>query len=491
MLRELVVSLKLLNLAVTIKILNPFTMCATQSTLQAKLKQSPMFNLSLSSKELFHSNMLAWIAEDEETKDLFEEILKLFGVEETKAQVFAEKIRKDEYMVLREYKNFDLCICEKIKTDDTEEEYKEGRILLVLENKFKSIPYKAQLLKYQVEVAKLNEEGLKALIRSKGKGGKQIRKEKLAQLMKENITEITPHFVLLSLTQNAYGFDFTQKTFSVNGCNWHYVSYEEYAKLIFDHTSDTDFKGQVIRDYANYIKKFSSDLNQKLSQSITDNITDKKWTETLATNKDLKSIRMDDIWQKLIANLILIELCNEGKNKGLLPSNKDYSVGTKTENFIKLEDKSVVHVGAGLSRASGLVEIKINIGDDCVFGVQIQGGLYKRLLETTKKRLPTNTTDQRDYYTPKLNVLLDMFRLKKNGVWNVRPSIFVNSTPLYPKWENKKAGLQGFGGYDNTFIAQWMKIPDNATVRDVIAAMIEDCKKVRALFPLVNGNTNP
>ena len=128
-------SLKLLNLAVTIKILNPFTMCATQLTLQEQLKQSPMFNLSLSSKELFHSNMLAWIAEDEDTETLFVKILELFGLANNIAQDIAKKIRSDEYMVLREYKNFDLCICEKIKTDDTEEGYKEGRILLVLENK--------------------------------------------------------------------------------------------------------------------------------------------------------------------------------------------------------------------------------------------------------------------------------------------------------------------------------------------------------------------
>lgn len=449
MLRELVVSLKLLNLAVTIKIINPFTMCATQLTLQEQLKKSPMFNLSLSSKELFHSNMLAWIAEDAETETLFVEILKFFGVEETKAQDFAEKIRKDEYMVLREYKNFDLCICEKELAPNTVKGYKEGQILLVLENKFKSIPYKAQLEKYQQKAYVLNKS-------------------------EENL-----HFVLLSLTQNAYEFNFTQKTFSVNGCDWHYVSYEEYADLLLKDSSVTGFKTQVIEDYANYIKEFSSYLNQNLPQSITNG----KWTSTLAPNDDLKPIRMDDIWQKLIANLILIELCKEGKNKGLLPFNKDYSVGTKTEDFVELQDKSVVHVGAGLSRASGLVEIKINIGDDCVFGVQIQGGLYKRLLETTKKRLPTNTTDQRDYYTPKLNVLLDMFRLNQNGVWNFTPNIFDNSQPLYPKWTNEKAGLQGFGGYDNTFIAQWMKIPDNATVRDVIAAMIEDCKEVRALFP--------
>lgn len=469
-------------------------MCATQPNLQAELKKSPMFNLSLSSKELFHSNMLAWIAEDADTETLFVKILELFGVADDKATEIAENIRKGEYMVLREYKNFDLCICEKIKikTDDTEEssvteeEYKEGRILLVLENKFKSIPYKAQLEKYQDDVDNLNIEGLKVLIRSKGV--KQIRNEKVDYYKSQyKINDITPHFVLLSLTENIYEFEVNENKFDVDKPTWHYVSYKKYAELIFDHTSDTDFKGKVIKDYANYIKKFSSYLNQKLPQSIAD----EKWTSTLAPNKDLKPIRMDDIWQKLIANLILIELCKAGKTKGLLPPNKDYSVGTKTEDFIKLTDPDVVHVGAGLSRASGLVEIKINIGHGCVFGVQIQGGLYKRLLETTKNDLPPNKSGQIAYYTPKLNVLSDMFRLNQTDDWYVTHKIFDNSQPLYPKWKNTKAGLQGFGGYDNTFIAQWMKISENATVEEVIAAMIEDCMEVRELFPLVNGNTNP
>lgn len=461
MLRELVVSLKLLNLAVTIKILNPFTMCATQLTLQEQLKQSPMFNLSLSSKELFHSNMLAWIAEDEDTETLFVKILELFGLANNIAQDIAKKIRSDEYMVLREYKNFDLCICEKESAPNTVKGYKEGQMLLVLENKFKSIPYKAQLEKYQQKAYDLNKR------------------------------KAYPHFVLLSLTQNAYEFDFTNNPFSVNGCDWHYVSYKEYAELLFKDSSVTGFKADVIKDYANYIKAFSNYLSQNLPQSIAG----EKWTSTLAPNDDLKPIRMDDIWQKLIANLILIELCKKGIEETLVTSPAQYSVGTKTENFIKLQDKSVVHVGAGLSRASGLVEIKINIGDDCVFGVQIQGGLYKRLLETTKGVLPTNTSGQIAYYTPKLNVLSDMFRLNLNGVWKFTPNIFgnsqPNSQPLYPKWTNTKAGLQGFGGYDNTFIAQWMKISDKATVGDVIAAMIKDCMEVRKLFPLVNGNTYP
>ena len=111
-----------------------------------------MFHLSLSSKELFHSNLLAWLAEDPDTRELFVVVLKLFGLENSQAEKLADGIRGNEYMVLREYNNFDFCICEKLKNwkeKPGEEEYVPGRVVLVLENKFKSIPYETQLKGYE------------------------------------------------------------------------------------------------------------------------------------------------------------------------------------------------------------------------------------------------------------------------------------------------------------------------------------------------------
>lgn len=61
--------------------------------------------------------------------------------------------------VKREYKNFDFSICEKIIND---EESETEKIRLVLENKFKSIAYKAQLDNYKKKVDALNEEADKA-----------------------------------------------------------------------------------------------------------------------------------------------------------------------------------------------------------------------------------------------------------------------------------------------------------------------------------------
>lgn len=38
------------------------------ATFVETLKNNPIFQLSLSSKELFHSNFLAWLAEDDNTR---------------------------------------------------------------------------------------------------------------------------------------------------------------------------------------------------------------------------------------------------------------------------------------------------------------------------------------------------------------------------------------------------------------------------------------
>ena len=45
-----------------------------------KLKGNAIFQLSLSSKELFHSNFLAWLAEDENTRNILGHLQKRVDV---------------------------------------------------------------------------------------------------------------------------------------------------------------------------------------------------------------------------------------------------------------------------------------------------------------------------------------------------------------------------------------------------------------------------
>lgn len=119
------------------------------------LKTSPMFKLSLSSKELFHSNFLEWLSNVDQ--DAFKRLI-LYMADLEEGYEWPEVWR-----VKREYNNFDLCIVaydqygednenEKDINDDTN----DSRILFVIENKVKSIPYKEQLQRYAIEAEKLN-----------------------------------------------------------------------------------------------------------------------------------------------------------------------------------------------------------------------------------------------------------------------------------------------------------------------------------------------
>lgn len=89
------------------------------------LTQSPIFQMSLSSKELFHSNFIAWLAEKYP-----DEMSKVFGAN--------GRVKKVE----REKKNIDLTL-----------HLSNGK-KIIIENKVKSIPYADQLNRYNKACSK-------------------------------------------------------------------------------------------------------------------------------------------------------------------------------------------------------------------------------------------------------------------------------------------------------------------------------------------------
>ena len=86
------------------------------------LDSSPIYAMSLGSHELFHSNIWAWMM-----KKYPSSIHKVFGI---------ERIESPE--IKREFKKRDITIKNKNSKGD----------IWIIENKFKSIPYAEQLVKY-------------------------------------------------------------------------------------------------------------------------------------------------------------------------------------------------------------------------------------------------------------------------------------------------------------------------------------------------------
>lgn len=86
------------------------------------LKESPMFQLSLASKELFHSNILAWIGSwegyDKGPNHPFRQMMSKLGA----LHAVAPDSWGEDWYVAREYKNFDLCVLDSIPEDFVESE---------------------------------------------------------------------------------------------------------------------------------------------------------------------------------------------------------------------------------------------------------------------------------------------------------------------------------------------------------------------------------
>ena len=126
------------------------------------LKNNFLFQASLGSKELFHSNMLAWLLEQKNKEGEYE-VLKMFMKDVLSIEI--PLIRNEqEIRIAREEKNIDLIV-----------KWKEGDDFnyAFIENKIKSIPTPEQLVKYDKTI-----ESYKGVVRLdiEGKVNKLTRK---------------------------------------------------------------------------------------------------------------------------------------------------------------------------------------------------------------------------------------------------------------------------------------------------------------------------
>jgi hypothetical protein len=111
-----------------------------------KLKNNFLFQASLGSKELFHSNMLAWILEQRNHKGEFE-VLRIF-LNEFLNENMPVITNPEEIIIAREEKKIDLII-----------KWKSGENFnyVFIENKLKSIPTNSQLSEYDNVVRKYSQ----------------------------------------------------------------------------------------------------------------------------------------------------------------------------------------------------------------------------------------------------------------------------------------------------------------------------------------------
>lgn len=214
-----------------------------------KLRDLPIFKLSLGSKELFHSNFLEY---------LWEVNHRLFLNIINRLLPKGEQLLEDGYELSRELENFDLCL------------HHDGAYDLIIENKVKSIPFKEQLKEYKVKAEK-------------------------------SLTP--PRFLLLSLVENFPDCDELKKNENYEEYgHWHIVHYNqlrdaiEQEKALWPTTKDRTY----IEDYCTFI-----DLLHQLQQEILKDIEKQSLFIDVET---FKKYRLHDLYIKLRISYFLIKL---------------------------------------------------------------------------------------------------------------------------------------------------------------------------------------
>ena len=340
------------------------------ATFLETLNNNPIFQLSLSSKELFHSNFLAWLAEDKNTRCVFNKVMQTWLDDKN------WEYKPNEMEVKREYNHFDFCVCDKLSIDGNDV---TGSVQVVLENKFKSIAYKAQLVDYKDRTKTLNEEGYK----NKYKAEEANKGNILPRGWRDEVEHPNTKYILLTLADNFLDKD------EILSLGWKIVTYAEYAKLlrtIIGELKDDEIKGnkafyvELIAQYCNFIEMFSEHINECL-----DNVKENNYWDILK-NDDFTAVRCNDIWQKVVMHKYAQELFKLTQEK--FPNTK--IVFDDKDSWNDTSDRPLM-IRVAYFRNEALVELKYLLNNGVVFCVQQQGdnglsiGMVVKEEETIKK----------------------------------------------------------------------------------------------------------
>ena len=301
-------------------------------TIVDHLKDNDLFKISLSSKEFFHSNVLAWLLEKNP------EIAKLFMPRDEDGYKFVR--------VMRENHHFDLILVfipnnenvpanleeifpnfgktdRTIENNDLIESLKKCRFVVV-ENKFKSIPYADQLSKYDDKI----EKDEVVFVRNK-------KKVPVISMNKKNAT-----CYLLSFDDN---FEYKQ---------WNNVSYKKLFEMLTNTPCKDPFSKEFVKCYKEFLDRVL-ELADNIQESISEAADPFPKPDDI---NELKKIHMDDFYTKLWFSILLkkIKIC---------------------EKF-KLDVKE-----RGYTRNCGLLDFKIEGDYHVWYGIQIQNNQFRIIVE--------------------------------------------------------------------------------------------------------------
>ena len=427
-----------------------------QQQIANALVASPMFNLSLSSKELFHSNFLAWLGNNNSTKQFFVEVIN-------ELVVGLNLQSSGNWTVEREDNHFDLCIKEKGK---------KGKYLLIIENKVKSIPIKKQLDGYVAESVNGKDQNTK--------------------------------YLLLTLTEKFAHRTKIDKHYNPSN-DWIVKTYRDLAVIM------QNKKGLVSDPYILSLLKDYIEFIENLDALVKD------WQSELYFAEDWNDIpRLKDLHAKIQFSRYCEKLKKEKLSKLSNIEIYDDNVIPKSKNSSKVYVK--VYWGYASKGQDGILDIEIPVTslDDphIIMGlnkddkgnpmvpfnikIQVEGHEYRHVIETNTdikgdKPLGEDLVKIGKNHPYTDNLSFDFFiddpskstwdSPKYESVYNKDKSIFV-----FPKLHPvRKTNMWPFKSYSDkkevNFIYQSRMIKDNIRIDLVLNNIVDEVERILKLFP--------
>ena len=412
------------------------------------LKTSPMFNLSLSSKELFHSNFLYWIYLYD--KSYFKELVGKLGADTSSWG------NDNDWVLKREYNNFDLCVIKyetQLGKRNKEKKNKEENLLLVIENKIKSIPTLEQLKNYNKKIC-------------------------------DKFKNCEPEKILLSLTESEI---------SVEG--WRYVSYEpicEWLQMLLLKL-DTQYERELINDYAKFVKAlitlteewkedaeddhdiFLLDYTVRECKNEVDGQTDATPTVQLSNENPKKyqqarELRIHDLYGKYRTTIL------KEKLKGIIDSKR---FKTKLDITPQIAYSNSLPILEIMIKGIGENKDEVKKKEAEAFFISIQGNQYRHAI---------NARDEGNSIKEKrVNESVTKCETTTDWHWFMNPNKHPNTnTDCFPEGlvnSGQRSKICSFAGRNGVnYIYQYKKISPTATVGEILDIMVADVENIIEKF---------
>lgn len=321
-----------------------------------KLKDNFLFHASLGSKELFHSNLLAWILEQRNSKGEFE-VLRIFI--KTVAKLDVGIITDDNNPIIaREENKIDLTI--KWKGGDKWN-------LIFIENKMKSIPTPKQLNEYDGKIDKFLKVKT-TLFKGKPEEVKLERKLVVKFLLTPFPSDVNSNRGdWKNITYSNQIIEFLNSIMGVD-----FLNNEDVKFIIEKYISFLSAQNEIVR-FLNLddLKKFKNrnyDFYSKLAvenKYESEELNEESESKEKHFMTDVRSLRLHDLVLKLAHQKISQLIENQ------ISTNFENLIVSDYEEFTKGSKK--IFVDHSFSRGTGISTVSILIKKNQAVSLQLQG----------------------------------------------------------------------------------------------------------------------